>query len=847
MCQVLDGGRASRRVRRIVRSRVAVLALIVCTIGVLTTAGEAAASGSISSSAVSERLVHAALHASAFRDGAELRSYYAGFESGSNAPSLSRHQSDAVAFGSFGSALVGSAPVQPGPAAVAVDTATDTIYVASGSNDNGPTSTNVDTVSVIDGRRCQALDVSHCKGPWPAIKVGLDPSTLAVDKATDTIYVTNIGDNTVSVINGATCNAHVKSGCDQTPATVPVGSLPVGIFADEANHTVYVANANPGGPGTVSMINSATCNGSDLKGCPSVPPPTVAVGPAPGDVDVNEVTHTVYVANIVGISAFVEDSCDATDQSGCSDVGEAVCTSVDPSCGPFAVAVDAANNTLYVADGFANSAPGIIVSVFDGRTCDASDLTGCATQTPGTVTIAPPEFFEVAIWLVLDTPLHTVYAVNQKDDTISAIDTNLCNGSHLSSCATLQPPTVHTGEDPESIALNPDTQTLYTANQVSNDVSVIDALRCNATVTNGCREAPSAVPLSGPGALVADPAVGTVYVATGTDTLSMIDSQTCNAFRHDGCTSAPPTVSVGAFPQGIAVDPETHTVYVADFGSGPTGSVSVLDARTCNATTTSSCETVQTLPVPGGNAVGVAVDTATNTVYVTTAPASGPNTVSVFNGATCDATQSSGCAQVPHSVTVGFGAAALAVDTLTDTVYVANFANFAGNTVSVFNGATCNAAGTSGLHQRAAEHHRRSGLHIPRRRRNRSGDRHDLRCRSRKRRGLRHRLGDQRRNLQRRHQRRLRPGSAERHGRVRPRRYRLRLREPQRRRREHRGHERLGHQCRELQRHHQLRVWRRPTEARGRSSTFRRRYRPDGRDDLHLERRRHGFGRPHDP
>ena len=73
---------------------------------------------------------------------------------------------------------------------------------------------------------------------------------------------------------------------------------------------------------------------------------------------------------------------DATDQSGCSDASaRRSARNVDPSCGPFAVAVDAANNTLYVADGFANSAPGIIVSVFDGRTCEASDLTGCATQT----------------------------------------------------------------------------------------------------------------------------------------------------------------------------------------------------------------------------------------------------------------------------------------------------------------------------------------------------------------------------------------------------------------------------------------------------------------------------------
>ena len=53
-------------------------------------------------------------------------------------------------FGFFGSALVGSTPTQPGPSAVAVDRATDTIYVANGLNINGPTSPGGDTVSVID-------------------------------------------------------------------------------------------------------------------------------------------------------------------------------------------------------------------------------------------------------------------------------------------------------------------------------------------------------------------------------------------------------------------------------------------------------------------------------------------------------------------------------------------------------------------------------------------------------------------------------------------------------------------------------------------------------------------------
>jgi hypothetical protein len=130
--------------------------------------------------------------------------------------------------GPFGSALVGMAPVRRGPSAVAIDRATNTIYVASGNNANGPTNAGGDTVSVIDGRRCQARDVSRCAGPWPTVKVGNLPSTITVDQATDTIYVTVDGSNTVAVFNGAACNAQVTSGCGQPPAQVRVGPGPFG-------------------------------------------------------------------------------------------------------------------------------------------------------------------------------------------------------------------------------------------------------------------------------------------------------------------------------------------------------------------------------------------------------------------------------------------------------------------------------------------------------------------------------------------------------------------------------------------------------------------------------------------
>jgi len=125
------------------------------------------------------------LPAPAHASGATLSGDYRSLADGTQ-PSRWRHHW----FGSFGSALVGSSPVQPGPSAVAVDRSTDTIYVANGSNADGPTAPGGDTVSVINGRRCNALDVSRCAGPWPTVKVGSFPSTVAVDQATDTVYVT---------------------------------------------------------------------------------------------------------------------------------------------------------------------------------------------------------------------------------------------------------------------------------------------------------------------------------------------------------------------------------------------------------------------------------------------------------------------------------------------------------------------------------------------------------------------------------------------------------------------------------------------------------------------------------
>ena len=66
------------------------------------------------------------------------------------------------------------------------------------------------------------------------------------------------------------------------------------------------------------------------------------------------------------------------------------------------------------------------------------------------------------------------------------------------------------------------------------------------------------------------------------------------------------TVPVGKVPQGVAVNPRTNTIYVAN---SQDSTVSVINGRTNTVVTT--------VPVDGGVPVGVAVNPRTRMIYVT--------------------------------------------------------------------------------------------------------------------------------------------------------------------------------------------------------------------------------------
>ena len=65
------------------------------------------------------------------------------------------------------------------------------------------------------------------------------PLGIAVDLATDTVYVDSIIDSSTDVFDGATCNATHHSGGGQTPVSVPMGGWPSNVAVNPVTGTVY--------------------------------------------------------------------------------------------------------------------------------------------------------------------------------------------------------------------------------------------------------------------------------------------------------------------------------------------------------------------------------------------------------------------------------------------------------------------------------------------------------------------------------------------------------------------------------------------------------------------------------
>ena len=311
------------------------------------------------------------------------------------------------------------ATVDVGGVAAVVNPATRTLYVA----DPGA------GIHVIDAAVCNAVTPLLCRDLVGTIPDDDGPQAVDVDIAADTVYAVDNGwgaAGTVSVIDGSACNGRNDSGCGSTPRTITVGSGASWDTVDQATDTVYVANKNDG---TVSVINASRCNSTVTTGCTSTPLP----GPSrPGFA----VTDAVY-------------------------------RSRSPS----------------IALGGAQANP---------AQCRPSRTAGCVSTA-----VAVPSGAGAA-GVAVDNFLHTVFVVNQDDDTLSAMNTRFCDGATTSAC---RGHTVHEpagvdqeagfNEFPNSITLVPQTDTAYLVSTRGSDVlGVVNVAHCNAVDRSACRVDP---------------------------------------------------------------------------------------------------------------------------------------------------------------------------------------------------------------------------------------------------------------------------------------------------------------------------------------------------------------------
>lgn len=145
-----------------------------------------------------------------------------------------------------------------GPRDVAVHSTSGLVYIVNELSDN---------VSVMD-----ATSHAFVNGP---IAVGDAPVGLAVNEATDRLYVTNSSDGTVSIINTQTGG---------TVSTPNVGTTPQGVDVNAVINRIYVANYDDN---TVSVIEGST----------NLVMATIAVGSQPTDIAVDTTNNRVYVSH----------------------------------------------------------------------------------------------------------------------------------------------------------------------------------------------------------------------------------------------------------------------------------------------------------------------------------------------------------------------------------------------------------------------------------------------------------------------------------------------------------------------------------------------------------------------
>jgi YVTN family beta-propeller protein len=292
----------------------------------------------------------------------------------------------------------------------------------------------------------------------------------------------------VYVVDTAHAAVDVIDTVSQSVQHVAVGAAPVSIAVDPASGRAYAANA---ADGTVTIID----------GISNAVLATVPVGARPYSIAANPSTGMVYVSHTFSDKTTLLDG--ATHA-----VTQLATGSID------LIAIDPAADTAYLL-------------AYEG---------GNLTVLEGPQHALRKEEAGKHAWgMALNEATHTLYVARLGTGDVIAL--------HGTSSSIF--PAGHT---PCAVAVNPRTNTVYVANYVGRNVTILDAATGRATATIPVGEHPQA--------LAVDVQRNLVYVAdTYSNTVTIIDGESRKAVA---------TLPAGKAPYALAVDPGSSLLYVAN-------------------------------------------------------------------------------------------------------------------------------------------------------------------------------------------------------------------------------------------------------------------------------------------
>lgn len=306
------------------------------------------------------------------------------------------------------------------------------------------------------------------------IPVGNNPVGIAVNPNTNRIYVSNINNNTISIIDGST-NSVVDTISVNSPSDVSTNSV---------TNMIYVVEGQVNHP-AISVID-----GSTNTIVQTIQIPFTRSGTSAHEIAVNPQTNMIYVTHYSS-EHFAGSGFDGGFVVVINGTTNTYVSTLSVKGFPNGIAINQNTNKIYIANFAAFYNQNDIVSVIDGSTNSVNNEISVpnapyfvtvnpdtnkvyVTESTGSklavidgttdriTTEIPVEFSPFGVGVNSNT--NKIYVANHNSNTISVIDGT--SNQVISS--------VSVGSGPAEVDVNPNTNKIYVTNYKSNSVSVID-------------------------------------------------------------------------------------------------------------------------------------------------------------------------------------------------------------------------------------------------------------------------------------------------------------------------------------------------------------------------------------